>query len=215
MNQTHVSEDEIPCDFSSIMDCGHETPPAPSFTGDDPAALKGMFVGNDYEHRTPTFLEQYLLENPGVTFTRESVIAGMSKYMVEQLGEDNVKAALQELRDRWAHVGKPAMTQPTARTEDPVGVMINHFAIFYEHVTLLEGYPKEAQPTVDELRLLGVRLHNTLLNKNGTLNEENVLRAKNANMEVDLITVTGQKDGSKNGRFLQVSRGKAVLRQRV
>lgn len=214
MNQTHVSEDEIPCDFSSIMDTG--IPPAPSFTGDDSAALKGMHPGNDYEPRPRTFLEQYLFENPNVTFTKDSVISGMTKYMVERMGEEPLRQAFKELRDRWANVGNRTMTEPNgAAKEDPVGQMINHFAIFYEHVCLLEGYPQEAQPKVDELRLLGLRIHNTLLNKNGTLNEENVKRAKNANMEVDLLTITGQKDGSKNGLFLQVSRGKAVLRQRV
>jgi len=213
--ETNVSEDEIPCDFSSIMDTPQWGIPAPSFTGDDPAALKGMEVGNDYEPRPPTFLEQYLQENPGVTFTRESVISGMTKYMIEQLGEDNLRAALQEVRDRWNNVGNRTMPDPTTIVKDPVGDLIRHFAIFYEHVCLLEGYPKEAQPQIDELRLLGLRIHNCLLNKDGTLNEENVKRVEIAHMKVDLLTITGNKDGSKNGLFIQVAREKAILRQRV
>lgn len=211
--EPNVSEDEIPCDFSSIMDCADYTPAAPDFTGNNPAALKGMEVGNEYEPRPPTFLEQYLLENPSITFTRESVINGMSRYMVERFGEDNVKAAFQEVRDRWSKAG--TVTMPETPLNDPVGEMIRHFAIFYEHVTLLEGYPKEAQPQLAELKLLGRRIHGCLLNRDGTLNTDNVKRAENAEMTVTIVDVSGQKDGSKNGRFLQVTRGKAILRQRV
>lgn len=214
-HEPQVSEDEIPCDFSSIMDCADLPPPAPAFTGNDPAALKGMEVGNDYEPRPPTFLEQYLLENPGVTFTRESVIKGMTQYLVDQMGEAPLRQALQEVQDRWAKVGTATMPDPTTIVEDPCGDMIRHFAIFYEHVTLLEGYPKEAQPQLKELKLLGTRIHKCLVNTDGTLNADNVKRAENADMTVTMLDISGEKDQSKNGRFIQVTRGKAILRQRV
>jgi pentose-5-phosphate-3-epimerase len=88
--------------------------------------------------------------------------------------------------------------------EDPVGDLIRHFGIFYEHVYLLEGYPKEAQPTLKELKLLGERIHRCLINQDGTLNTENVKRCEEAHMSVTL-----------DGGFIQVVRGKAALRQKV
>ncbi|MNP96423.1 hypothetical protein D3C85_90060 [compost metagenome] len=210
-NQPHVSEDEIPCDFSSIMDCAQTV--IPNFTGGEP--VRGIHVPDTYEP-PKTFFEQYLADNPDVTFTQESVMKGMARAMVEMMGPENTKLAMQELKDRWAHVGKPTMPDPTTMMEDPVGDLIRHFGIFYEHVYLLEGYPKEAQPTLKELKLLGERIHKCLLNQDGTLNVENVKRCEDAHMSVTLDYGLASEPEQKNrGVFIQVVRGKAALRQKV
>jgi hypothetical protein len=198
-NPTQVLEDGSTCDFSSIMDCGMSV--IPNFTGDEP--VRGVMIPDTYE-RPKSFFEQYLADHPDVTFTQESVMNGMARALAEAMGPENTKLAMQELRDRWAHVGKPTMPDPKTIVEDPCGVMIRHFGIFYEHVYLLEGYPKEAQPTLKELKLLGERIHRCLINQDGSLNAENVRRCEEAHMSVTLD----------NG-FVQVVRGKAALRQKV
>lgn len=198
-NQPHVSEDEIPCDFSSIMDTPFMA--APNYTGEEP--LIGVAMTDSYK-QPKTFFEQYVEDNPDVTFTQESVMNGMTRALVEMMGPENTKLAMQELKDRWAHVGTPTMPDPKSIVEDPVGDLIRHFGIFYEHVYLLEGYPKEAQPTLKELKLLGERIHRCLINQDGTLNTENVKRCEEAHMSVTL-----------DGGFIQVVRGKAALRQKV
>lgn len=198
-HQTHVSEDEIPCDFSSIMDARFYV--VPDFTGEEP--LKGIGIPDDTYEPPKTFLEQYLDDNPDVTFTRESVADGMVRAMSAAMGPELAKAAVEELRERWAHVGTTTMPEETTTLEDPVGDLIRHFAIFYEHVYLLEGYPKDVQPQLKELKLLGERIHKCLI-LNGELNTVNVCRCEEAHMNVTL-----------DGDFIQVARGKAILRQRV
>lgn len=94
-------------------------------------------------------------------------------------------------------VSKPVMN-------DPVGDLILHFSIFYEHVYLLAGYPPEAQPQLHELRLLGERIHKCLIARDGSLQMANVKRCEEAHMNITL------SDG-----FIQVARDKAILRQKV
>lgn len=198
-NHTQVLEDGTACDFSSIMDTPFMA--APNYTGEEP--LRGVMIPDNYE-QPKTFLEQYLDEHPEVVITEENVMQGMARAMVAFMGPENTKLAMQELKDRWAHVGKATMPDPKFKIEDPVGDLIRHFAIFYEHVYHLEGYPEEAQPTLQELKLLGERVHTCLLNRDGTLNTANVKRCEEAHMDVTL-----------DGGFIQVVRGKAALRQKV
>lgn len=179
------------CDFSSIMDCAQ--PYAPNFTGT--VAPNNMCPGGFTPGKS--FFDAYLEEHPDVTFTPESIARGLSK-MLTNAGID-VDETLEELKQRWT----PRVEEPKVAA-DPVGDLILHFNIFYEHVYLLEGYPKEAQPQLHELRLLGTRVHQCLLNRDGSLNTENVQRVEEANIHVTL-----------DGEFIQAARGKAILRQRV
>lgn len=179
-----------PCDFSSIMDCA--LPFAPRFTGIEPP--NNMCPGG----YTPgkSFLEAHMEKNPDLEFTPESIGRGIGQ-MMRDAGVDT-EALLTDLHKRWEPVEEPQATP------DPVGDLILHFNIFYEHVVLLEGYPKEAQPQLSELRLLGTRVHQCLLNRDGSLNTENVQRVEEANIHVTL-----------DGEFIQAVRGKAILRQKV
>lgn len=207
--ERNVLEDETlyPCDFSAIMDCGQNI--VPNFTGTEPP--NNMMVG-EY---TPgkTFLEQYLENNPDVTFTRESIMRGICEHM-KAAGHDPELAA-QELAARWSNVGQPVMEEHKPIV-DPVGDLIRHFTIFYEHVYLLQGYPESAQPQLNELKLLGQRIHDVLLNRDGSLNVENVTRCEGAHMCVTLdYGLVDNPDPKKRGVFIQVARDKAVLRQKV
>lgn len=186
-----ADEAVYPCDFSSILDCAESF--APSFTGTEPP--HNMYAGESTQGKT--FLETYLEDNPDVRFTPESVMRGIGKMMEDQGFDLNVLRT--ELEQRWTAPVEEPTTLP-----DPVGDLILHFNIFYEHVHLLEGYPKEAQPQLHELRLLGTRVYECLLNRDGTLHNENVKRVEEANMHVTL-----------DGGFIQVVRGKAVLRQKA
>ena len=206
--ERNVLEDETlyPCDFSSIMDVAHA---APSFTGTEPP--NNMMAG-EY---TPgkTFLESYLEKNPEVTFTQQSIMRGMCNHM-RAMGHDP-EEAIQELAARWSNVGQPVMEEHKPIV-DPVGDLIRHFTIFYEHVYLLQGYPDSAQPQLDELKLLGQRIHDVLLSRDGTLNIENVKRCEEAHMCVTLdYGLVDNPDPKKRGIFIQVARDKAVLRQKV
>lgn len=206
--ERNVLEDETlyPCDFSSIMDVAHAVP---NFTGTEPP--NNMMAG-EYEPGK-TFLESYLEKNPEVTFTQESIMRGMCNHM-RAMGHDPELAA-QELMVRWSNVGQPVM-EDHKPIVDPVGDLIRHFTIFYEHVYLLQGYPESAQPQLNELKLLGQRIHDVLLNRDGTLNLENVTRCEGAHMCVTLdYGLVDNPDPKKRGVFIQVARDKAVLRQKV
>ncbi|MNM12450.1 hypothetical protein D3C81_226240 [compost metagenome] len=185
----------------------------PNFTGTEPP--KGIAVSDETYVPGKSFLESFLEKNPDITFTRESIMSGLANIMTERYGVEKTQEAIDELRSRWnPPLEDEALSEPVTTMQDPVGDMIRHFAIFYEHVVLLEGYPKDVQPQLKELKLLGKRIHECLI-VNGELNAVNVKRCEEAHMNVTLSEVTGEKDGSKNGWFIQVARGKAILRQRV
>jgi hypothetical protein len=213
MNQsTTVSEDEISCDFSCIMDTPHML--VPHYTGEEPP--KGITMSDETYVPGKSFLESFLEKNPDITFTRDSIMSGLANIMTERYGVEKTQEAIDELRTRWnPPLEDEALSEPVTTIEDPVGDMIRHFAIFYEHVVLLEGYPQDVQPQLRELKLLGERIHKCLIQRDGLLNTVNVKRCEEAGMTVTLDDQGENPDSRKRGIFIQVTRGKAILRQRV
>lgn len=163
-------EQEFPCDFSAIMDCG---------------------IINEGSSDPIQYPSVVIPAEDCVTMAYAASQVALIDLMREPLPESIA------MHSFAIPVKSPAMV-------DPVGDLILHFSIFYEHVYLLEGFPEAAQPQLHELRLLGKRIHDCLLNRDGTLLVSNVKRCEAAHMSVTLD----------NG-FIQVVRGKAVLRQKV